>query len=119
LTALQADRDPDAKARRHPTVSFKPTVSYLEPSSQGPVLRNALGHLARQRQLIEDSLEQDEQADTGVSPETQALLAGYQAQGADVQQQVQQYAGTFSSSFLWTRIRFLPKPGAIWSECIE
>ena len=94
LAALQAERNPDGKPRRHQAVSFKPIVLF-EASSQGPVLRNALGHLGRQGKVIEDSLEQDEAMGQGVSAETQALLAGYQAQGADLEQQVQQYSSTF------------------------
>jgi hypothetical protein len=60
---------------------------------QAPVLRSAIAALTAQEDLIQASISRDESRRQGPSDKTQALLAGYQSQGAELQHQVERYAG--------------------------
>jgi len=62
-------------------------------AEQAPVLRSAIAALSAQEGLIQASIDKDAGRRQGVSDKTQALLAGYQAQGAELQHQVGRYAG--------------------------
>jgi hypothetical protein len=55
---------------------------------QAPVLRSAIAALNTQARLIDLAIEDDEADEAGPSARTQGLLNSYQAQGADLQRQV-------------------------------
>lgn len=123
LGALQTDAATTPRARRN--VTFKPTLTAAD--QEGQALRSALAGLQRQGNVIDDAIDADSQAGRGLSAETQALLDGYQAQGAALQSQVDQYKGKpgislevleFRIVMTWMRLPLpLLLPTLVWCCC--